>query len=406
VSPAASEGRAGVHASDGGPPVSVPLLDLHGQFRALEVELRAAVDGVLADQQFIMGPQVAAFEVELAAYCGTRFAFGVSSGTDALLAALMALDVRPGDEVVTTPYSFFATAGAIARLGAIPVFVDIDPLTFNLDHRLMEEVVGPRTVGVIPVHLFGQMADMASIVAFAREHGLFVVEDAAQAIGAELEGRRAGSWGDVGCLSFFPSKNLGAWGDAGAVSVSREDLAERLDILRQHGARPKYHHSLVGGNFRLDALQAAILRVKLPHLDGWTEAREDNAARYRSLFVAAGMSEEPNGVAGPEGLHTAPVVLPYQAPERRHIYNQFILRVRERDALLDHLHAAAIGSEVYYPVPLHLQECFSDLGYTPGDLPQAEAAARETLALPVYPELTVAQQERVVEAVADFFRGR
>ncbi len=384
----------------------VPLLDLRPQFEPLETEIRAAVDEVFSTQRFIMGPKVEEFEQALSAYCAAPHAFGVSSGTDALLCALMALRVQPGDEVITTPYSFFATAGVIARLGAVPVFVDIDPLTYNLDPRCLEDAASSRTVGVMPVHLYGQMAEMDPILTFAREHGLFVVEDAAQAIGAECRGRRAGSMGDAACFSFFPSKNLGACGDAGAVTTSNAELADRLDVLRQHGARPKYFHSLVGGNFRLDALQAAILTVKLPHLDGWTAARQANAARYRSLFAEAGLCADPTGAKGPEGPAESPIVLPYEASERRHIYNQFVIRARERDALARHLHGAGIGSELYYPVPLHLQECFAELGYAPGDLPHAEAAAAQTLALPVYPGLTERQQERVVQAAAEFYRGR
>ena len=383
----------------------IPLLDLQAQFLPLEAEIRAAIDEVFATQQFIMGPNVEKFEQALSTYCGVPFASGVSSGTDALLCALMALRVQPGDEVITTPYTFFATAGVIARLGAVPVFVDIDPFTYNLDHGLLEEVVGERTVGVMPVHLYGQMAELDPIRAFAREHELFVVEDAAQAIGAEYQGRRAGSMGDAGCFSFFPSKNLGACGDAGAVTTASAKLATRLDMLRQHGARPKYFHALVGGNFRLDAIQAAILRVKLSHLDGWTAARQVNAAQYRLLFKDKSLVSDPSGLDGPEGLEESPIVLPYEAPERRHIYNQFVVRARERDALVKHLQAQRIGCEIYYPVPLHLQECFAGLGYVLGDLPHAEAAAAQTLALPVYPGLTEGQQERVVEAIAEFYQS-
>ncbi|MCE5253303.1 MAG: DegT/DnrJ/EryC1/StrS family aminotransferase [Actinomycetia bacterium] len=386
-------------------PKPIPLLDLTLQFRSLESELRAALDEVLSTQHFIMGPVVAEFEDDLAAYCRVSHAFGVSSGTDALLAALMALEVGPGDEVITTPYTFFATAGSIARLGAVPVFVDIRPDTFNLDPALASRAITKRTKGLLPVHLFGQMADMEPLLDIAQEHGFWVVEDAAQAIGAELEGRRAGSLGRVGCFSFFPSKNLGCFGDGGAVTTTDGDLAERLDILRNHGARPKYHHQIVGGNFRLDAVQAAVLRVKLPHLDSWTEARRANAARYRRLFVEAGLAMSSDRSNTSPSPADAPVVLPYERPGRRHIYNQFVIRARKRDALITYLRENNIGCEVYYPLPLHLQPCFAYLGYREGDFPVAEAAAQETLAIPIYPELTEKQQERVVEVIAGFYRG-
>ena len=382
----------------------VPLLDLVLQFERLEPEIRTALDGALSSQQFIMGPIIAEFEDELADYCAVKHAYGVSSGTDSLLAALMALEVAPGDEIITTPYSFFATAGCIARLGAIPVFVDIEPDTFNLDSTLVADAVTPKTKGILPVHLYGQMADMAPLLDVADERGLWVVEDAAQAIGAELDGQRAGSLGDVGCFSFFPSKNLGCFGDGGAVVTGDAELAERLDILRNHGARPKYHHKIIGGNFRLDAIQAAVLRVKLPHLDSWTEGRQANAARYRRLFADAGLANS----SAPEGAHSDladyPLVLPIERPNRRHIYNQFVIRARDRDALMAHLQANGVGCEVYYPVPLHLQECFAHLGYKEGDLPVAERAARETLAIPIFPELTEQQQERVVGVIGDFYK--
>ncbi|MBN1461911.1 MAG: DegT/DnrJ/EryC1/StrS family aminotransferase [Armatimonadetes bacterium] len=389
-----------------GKPKEVPLLDLLPQFRSLEPRLRAALDEILFTQQFIMGPAVAEFERDLAEYCEVQHAFGVSSGTDALLAALMALEVAPGDEVITTPYSFFATAGCIVRMGAVPVFVDVEPGTFNLDPTLVSRAVTPHTKGILPVHLFGQMADMDPLLDLAREHGLWVIEDAAQAIGAELEGRRAGSLGQIGCLSFFPSKNLGCFGDGGAVTTNDDDLAQRLDILRNHGARPKYHHQIIGGNFRLDAIQAAVLRVKLPHLDSWTAARQANAARYRRLFVDAGLSEMTRDGTGSSILANTPVVLPTELPGRRHIYNQFVIRARERDALMAHLRENGIGCEVYYPVPLHLQQCFAYLGYREGHLPVAEAAALETLAIPIFPELTGQEQERVVEVIAGFYSGR
>jgi dTDP-4-amino-4,6-dideoxygalactose transaminase len=295
----------------------------------------------------------------------------------------MALDIQPGDEVITTPYTFFATAGCVSRLGAKPVFVDIDPLTYNVDPALIEAAITPRTKVIMPVHLYGQMADMDPIMEIAQRHNLFVIEDAAQAIGAEYKGRRAGSIGHLGCLSFFPSKNLGAFGDGGMVTANDPDLADRVKLLRGHGARPKYYHKYVGGNFRLDALQAAVLRVKLKYLDEWTAARQRNAERYQQLFAAAKM----------------PVGLPQDAGYGRHIYNQFVIRTKQRDALMAHLKARQIGTEVYYPVPMHLQECFADLGYGPGDFPESESAALETLAIPVYPELNKAQQAAVVETI-------
>ncbi|MEI8305744.1 MAG: DegT/DnrJ/EryC1/StrS family aminotransferase [Chloroflexales bacterium] len=363
----------------------VPLLDLKAQYATIRSEIQAAMDRVVESQHFILGPEVEALEREVAAYTQCAHGVGVSSGTDALLVALMAIDLRPGDEVITTAYSFFATAGAVARLGARPVFVDIEPQTYNIDPAQIAAAITPRTRAIIPVHLYGQMADMDQIMAVAVRHGLVVIEDAAQAIGAEQRGRRAGSIGHMGCFSFFPSKNLGGFGDGGMVTTNDPNLADRLALLRGHGARPKYHHQFVGGNFRLDALQAAVLRVKLRHLDGWIVGRQRNAALYRRLLAAAG----------------DPVVAPAEWPDGRHIYNQFVVRTRQRDPLMAHLRAHAIGHEVYYPVPLHLQECFADLGYRTGDLPESEAAARETLALPIYPELRADQIEQVVGALTD-----
>lgn len=365
--------------------IGVPLLDLKAQYEALRDEFHAAIERVVASQQFILGPEVEALEEEVAAYSHCRYGIGVSSGTDALLVSLMAIGIRPGDEVITTPYTFFATAGSIARLGAKPVFVDIDPRTYNLDPAGIEAVITPHTKAIIPVHLFGQMADMDPIMAIAERHSLYVIEDSAQAIGAEYKGRRAGSIGHLGCFSFFPSKNLGGFGDGGMVTTNDPSLADKVRLLRGHGARPKYYHKVVGGNFRLDALQAAVLRVKLKYLNEWTAARQHNAERYRQLFTAAGV----------------PVGLPYDAGYGRHIYNQFVIRSKRRDALMAHLKANAIGCEIYYPVPLHLQECFADLGYQAGDFPASEEAAQETIAIPVYPELTEAQQRRVVEVVAE-----
>lgn len=374
----------------------IPLLDLKAQYAAIRAEIRAAIDRVADAQHFIGGPEVEALEQEVAAYVGCRFGIGVSSGTDALLVALMALDLRPGDEVITTAYSFFATAGSIYRLGGRPVFVDINPLTYNIEPVQIEAAITDRTRAIIPVHLFGQMADMDPIMAIARRHDLIVIEDAAQAIGAEYRGRRAGSIGHFGCFSFFPSKNLGAFGDGGMITTNDPDLAHRARLLRNHGAEPKYYHKLVGGNFRLDALQAAILRVKLKYLDGWTAARQRNADRYRRLFAAAGLADPRSPIPGPQ----TPIVLPTDMGYGRHIYNQFVIRAARRDAVMAELKARQIGHEIYYPVPLHLQECFVGLGYRPGDLPESEAAARETLALPIYGELTEEMQAAVVEAIA------
>jgi dTDP-4-amino-4,6-dideoxygalactose transaminase len=366
--------------------MNVPLLDLKAQYATIRTEIREAIDRVCDSQHFILGPEVTALEEEVAAISEAKFAIGVSSGTDALLAALMAVGVEPGDDVVTTTYSFFATAGTIARLGARPVFVDIEPSSFNIDARKLAAAMTPRTKAIMPVHLFGRCCDMDPIISIAKEHGAAVIEDAAQAIAAVDErGRIAGTMGAVGCLSFFPSKNLGAFGDAGLVLCNDPALAERLRILRVHGSKPKYHHHLVGGNFRIDALQAAILSVKLKYLPAWTKARRENAGRYRALFAELGVES---------------ITLPEDRPG--HIYNQFVIRSAKRDALQRFLQQRGVGTEVYYPVPLHRQACFAELGYAEGDLPEAEAAARESLALPIYPELTDAAQRYVVEQIAEF----
>jgi dTDP-4-amino-4,6-dideoxygalactose transaminase len=362
----------------------VPLLDLKAQYASIRDEVRAAIDRVCDSQQFILGPEVEALEREVAAFCGVGHAVGVSSGTDALLVALMALGVGAGDEVITPAYSFFATAGAVARLGARPVFVDIEPGTFNLDAAQVKGKVTARTKAVLPVHLFGRCAEMDPLLGL----GVPVVEDAAQAIGArDGKGRRAGATGRVGCFSFFPTKNLGGFGDGGMVVTDDGELAERLRVLRVHGSKPKYYHRVVGGNFRLDALQAAVLRVKLKHLPRWSEGRRANAERYRRLFAEEGL--------------TTDVRLPGDVPG--HIYNQFVVRARQRDRLRAHLEKEGIGTEVYYPVPLHLQECFAPLGHRKGDFPQSEAAAADSLALPIYPELAESQQRHVVSAVGAFF---
>lgn len=370
----------------------IPLLDLRAQYDSIREEILAALNVVLESQHFIMGPEVQAFETEIAAYCQAPYAIGVSSGTDALLAALMALGTGPGDEIITTPYSFFATAGAAARLGARPVFVDIEPHGYNLNVELVEAAITPRSRLILPVHLYGQSADLEPLLEIAARRGLALVEDAAQAIGTEYKGRRVGALGTVGCFSFFPSKNLGAYGDAGLLTTADPHLAERLRLLRVHGAAPKYHHSVVGGNFRLDAIQAAVLRVKLKYLDGWTESRRGNAQRYRALFAESGV------------LASGAVSLPEELGFGRHIYNQFVLRVQRRDELQAYLKKQQVGTEVYYPVPLHLQECFRNLGYGRGDFPEAERAAAETLAIPIYPELRPEQQEEVVGRIAEFYK--
>lgn len=367
--------------------MEVPLLDLRAQYRALRPQIRAALDRVCDAQQFVLGPEVAALEAELAPLAGVRHAVAVSSGTDALLAALMAIGVGPDDEVVTTPYSFFATAGVIARLGARPVFADIDPATCNLDPAAALARITPRTRAVVPVHLFGRCAELDPLLAA----GPPVIEDAAQALGAhDGQGRPAGGSGRIGCFSFFPTKNLGAFGDGGLAVTSVDGLADTLRLLRAHGSRPKYHHHLVGGNFRLDAVQAAVLRVKLPHLPEWNRARRFHAALYRTLFDVAGLLDR--------------VQPPADAPG--HVYHQYVIRCPDRDGLRAHLARRGVGTEVYYPVPLHLQPCFRSLGHRPGDFPHAEAAAAESLALPVYPELAAAQQQYVVQAIADYYGGQ
>ena len=389
----------------------VSLLDLQGQYRPLRDDILSAVARVCDSQRFIGGPEVEGLEREIAAHLGVPHAVGLSSGTDALLVALMALGVGPGDEVIVPTFSFFATAGAVSRVGATPRLVDIDPATYNVDVQAVEAAIGPRTRAIIPVHLYGQCADMDPILAVARTRGIAVVEDAAQAIGSTYKGRQAGTMGIAGCFSFFPSKNLGAFGDAGLLTTDDAALAHEVRLLRNHGAEPpasapadsrggsgevspkprsgvggKYFHKRIGGNFRLDALQAAVLRVKLPHLDRWTAMRRANADRYDRLFAASAAA--------------ARITLPARVPDRGHIFNQYVVRVPDRDAVRARLDAAGIGTEIYYPVPFHLQECFAPLGHRAGDFPAAEAAAAETLALPIYGELTDAQQREVVDAVA------
>jgi dTDP-4-amino-4,6-dideoxygalactose transaminase len=367
--------------------VTVPLLDLQAQYRPLREELLAAVTRVCDTQRFILGPEVDALEHDLEQALGVSHAITVSSGTDAILAALMALGIGPGDEVITPTYSFFATAGCVARVGATPRLVDIDPATFNVDPEAIRAAITAKTKAILPVHLYGQMADMSAVMQVAGEHGIPVIEDACQAIGATQNGRQAGTLGIAGCFSFFPSKNLGAFGDAGLVITNDASLAHELKLLRNHGAEPKYVHKRIGGNFRLDALQAAVLRVKLPHLDRWTEARRSNAIRYDRLFAAEGL--------------TRSVGLPREVPGCRHIFNQYVVRVRERDRVRASLAQQGIGTEIYYPVPFHLQECFAGLGHARGDFPHAEEAADTTLALPIYGELTLEQQQAVVAAMRE-----
>jgi len=368
----------------------VPLLDLTEQNQLLRAEIEAALGRVLDTNAFILGGEVKALEDELAAYCGTKYAIGCASGSDALLLALMALDVKAGDEVITTPYSFFATVSAITRLGATPVFVDIDPLTYNLDVAQIESKITERTKAIQPVHLYGQCADMAELRKVAAKHGIPLVEDAAQAIGAEENGVRAGAMSEIGCFSFYPSKNLGGMGDGGFMTTDDDELAERLFALRVHGSKERYYHKWVGLNSRLDGFQGAVLRVKLPYLDSWSNKRKANADLYRELFTDAGLTEQ--------------VGLPYERENVRHIYNQFVVRVPgKRDELRAFLTEKGIGTDIYYPVSLHMQECFEYVGYKEGDLPESEKASRETLALPIYPELRPEQLEYVVESIARFY---
>ncbi len=377
---------------------SIPMLDLQAQYRAIRTEVDAAVARVLESQHFILGPEVETLEEELAAYSQCRFGVGVSSGTDALLLALMTLGVGPGDEVITSAYSFFATAGSIVRLGARPVFVDVELETMNLDPAAVEAKITSRTRAILPVHLAGQIADMDALMAVANRHNLPVIEDACQAIGAELRGKRAGSFGVMGCFSFFPSKNLGGAGDSGMIVCNDPQLADRLRLLRNHGHRPKYYNQAVGGNFRMDALQAAILRAKFPYLDGWTEARQRNVALYRQALLGAGLvSEEPGE------RQRKPIILPREQAGRRHIYHLFQIRAQRRDELMASLKQRGIASEIYYPVPLPLQACFAEMGCRAEDYPNAVRLSRESVALPVYPELTPEQIGRVVAALAAFY---
>jgi len=364
--------------------MNVPLLDLKAQFAPMKNEIMTVVEEIFDTQYFILGPTVSNFEKKCAKYVGTEFALGVSSGTDALIIALMALDIKPGDEIITTPYTFFATAGSIARLGAKPVFVDIDPKTYNIDVTKIEAVITDKTKAIIPVHLYGQCVDIDPIIEIAKKNNLSVVEDAAQAIGSKNKKRNAGTFGEFGCFSFFPSKNLGGAGDGGLVTTNDEKLYDKLVKLRNHGSYPKYYHAMIGGNFRLDALQAGVLSVKLEYLNDWHEGRRRNAAFYNKTFSAV-----------PQ------IITPEILPENYSIYNQYVIRVPNRDEVLTKIKEANIGCEIYYPVPLHLQKCFEYLGYKKGDFPESEKAADETLALPIYPELTDEQKQYVADTVIE-----
>lgn len=368
----------------------IPMLDLKAQYLSLKPELDAAVLRVIDSTQFINGPDVEAMEQEVAQYCRANHCIGVSSGSDALLVCLMALDIGPGDEVITTPYTFFATAGAIVRMGARPVFVDIDPVTFNIDTKQIAAKVTKRTKAIMPVHLFGQCAEMDPILEIANKHKLAVIEDAAQAIGSEYKGRRAGSMGTVGCYSFFPSKNLGCFGDGGAVVTQDRALADKIRLLRGHGSHPKYYHKVVGGNFRLDSIHAAVLRIKLKHLDNWSLARQQGAAYYVASLAKYGLGR----------LIEAPKVV-----QSRHIFNQFVVRCDDREGVREHLKKEKITTEVYYPQPMHLQECFANLGHKKGEFPESEKAAVTSLALPMYPEMPNLQRERVVRSIASYYEA-
>ncbi len=392
--------------------MKVPMLDLNAQYEPIKEDVLKAIKDVFDSKRFINGPQIAELEGKIAEYCQCKYAIGVSSGTDAILVSLMALGIGYGDEVITTPFTFFATAGCIYRVGAKPVFVDIDHKTYNINPDLIEEKITDKTKAIIPVHLFGQTAEMDKINEIAKKYNLYVIEDAAQAIGSEYlpcginitqnksnynknsipqgEGKRAGSIGDVGCFSFFPSKNLGCCGDGGMVTTNNQELANKIRILRAHGSKPKYYHKIIGGNFRLDTIQAAVLLVKFPLLEKWHKGRQKNAAYYNERLSARSGS----ALSGKDTVET-----PYVAPNNRMIYNQYTIRTKDRDKLQKHLKESNIGNAIYYPVPLHLQECFAYLGYKEGDLPESEKAAKEVISVPIYPELTDEQKDYIVEEV-------
>ena len=370
--------------------MNVPLLDLKAQFQPLRAEIMAAVQTVCDEQGFILGPRVVAFEEAIAKYIGSRYAIGCASGSDALLLSLMAMGVGHGDEVITVPFTFFATAGAVSRLGANPVFIDIHPDTFNLDPSQIERAITPRTKAIIPVHLFGQCADMSAINQIAKAKRIPVIEDACQAIGAAQGGKRAGVLGDTGCFSFFPTKNLGGFGDGGIITTDDQALADSLAMLRVHGSRVRYLHEAVGINSRLDALQAVVLHIKLKYLDQWADGRRKNAARYEQLFAQAGLTDR--------------MTLPVAKPGNFHVYNQYTIRVTKRDELRAYLKEKGVGTEIYYPLPMHLQNCYQDLGHRKGAFPISERAAEEVLSLPIYAELADAQLTYVVEMIAEFFK--
>ncbi len=363
----------------------IPLLDLKAQYSQIKDQINAAIRDVLESQYFILGPTVSDFEKNIVAYTQSKYAIGVASGSDALLLSLMAIDLRPGDEVITTPYTFFSTASCISRLGAKPVFVDIDPKTYNIDPNLIEAKITLRTKAIIPVDLYGQAADMDPIMACAKKHQLTVIEDAAQALSATYKGKKCSTLGDLGAISFFPSKNLGGYGDGGMVITDNEELAEKIKILRVHGAKPKYYHDYIGCASRLDALQAAVLNVKLKYLDQWSQGRQKNAKEYDALFSSKD------------------VQTPFIDEHCQHVYNQYVIRVSKRDPLRDFLKEKEISTEIYYPRPLHLQKCFADLGYKEGDFPESEKAAQETLALPIYPELSQQNQRMIVDTISQFY---
>ena len=379
-------------AEVGAPKLLFPFLDLKAEYATMKEEIQAAIEHVMESQQFIMGPQVRELEAEVASLIGSDFAIACASGSDALLLALMALGIDSGDEVITAPFTFVATAGSISRLKAKPVFVDIDRETYNLDPKQVESAITSRTRAIMPVHLFGLSAEMAAIMEIAHAHGLPVIEDAAQSIGARYHDKFVGNIGAFGCFSFFPSKNLGGAGDGGMITTNDPEFADRLSVLRDHGSRKKYHYDLLGMNSRLDSLQAAILLVKLKHLDAFTKARQRNADQYRNLFKQAGLDQALTLPVQPEGLH--------------HVYNQFVIRAPKRDQLREHLRSRGIPTEIYYPHPLHLQPAFTDLGYVQGAFPQAEDASQHVLALPIFPQMTEEQQKLVVDATAEFFADR
>ncbi len=406
--------------------MKIPLLDLKAQYETIKAEVEPAIKKVLDSQSFIMGDFVKDFEKEVATYCESKYAYGCASGSDALLLALMAIDIKPGDYVILPPFTFFATAGAVHRLGAIPVFIDIDPISFNLDPKKVEEFLNgegeiydrikpdiEKVKAIIPVHLYGQMAEMDPIRELANEFDLFIIEDAAQSIRSIYRGRQSGNIGDIGCFSFFPSKNLGAYGDAGLVTTNNEELAQKLDILRLHGARPKYYHKYVGINSRLDAIQAVVLSIKLKYLDDWSEARREKALKYNLLFEEYDLVQSPDSIC--EGYCSSPgegctlnpdgIILPFETTgdpnnDGRHIYHQYTIRTRNRDKIVEALKKEGIGTAVYYPVSLHMQECFSDLGYQAEDCPVAYCASQQALSLPVYPEISDDKQEKVVNTIA------